>query len=160
MGAARAGRGGRSEAPLSAVDLAFITPADPPYADELELRFRVLREPLGHPRTAVPFPFEEASLHLVALDRGKVIGCVLFHPESERTGRLFQMAVVAGLQKGGIGTQLVRRLEEDVRVRGFFQITLHARAAAVPFYERLGYACFGEPFTEVGLPHRHMRRDL
>jgi predicted GNAT family N-acyltransferase len=140
--------------------LAFITPEDARYADELELRFRVLREPIGHPRTAVTFPFEKESLHLVAVDDGRVIGCVLFHPESEHTGRLFQMAVESGLQKGGVGTKLVRRLEDEVRGRGFGEVTLHARQTAVPFYERLGYACFGEPYTEVGLPHRSMRRDL
>jgi predicted GNAT family N-acyltransferase len=140
--------------------LAFITPEDARYADELELRFRVLREPIGHPRTAVTFPFEKESLHLVAVDDGRVIGCVLFHPESEHSGRLFQMAVASGLQKGGVGTKLVRRMEEEVRGRGFGEVTLHARQTAVPFYERLGYACFGEPYTEVGLPHRSMRRDL
>jgi predicted GNAT family N-acyltransferase len=30
----------------------------------------------------------------------------------------------------------------------------------VPFYERLGYAVYGDPFEEVGVPHRHMRRAL
>jgi predicted GNAT family N-acyltransferase len=140
--------------------LAFITPQDARYADELELRFRVLREPIGHPRTAVTFPFEKESLHLVAVDDDRVIGCVLFHPESEHSGRLYQMAVASGLQKAGVGTKLVRRLEDEVRGRGFGEVTLHARQTAVPFYERLGYACFGEPYTEVGLPHRSMRRDL
>jgi predicted N-acetyltransferase YhbS len=142
------------------MEFAFITPEDARYADELELRFRVLREPIGQPRTAVAFPFEKESLHLIAVDDGRVIGCVLFHPEGEHTGRLFQMAVASGLQKGGVGTKLVRRLEEEVRGRGFGEVILHARQTAVPFYERLGYACFGEPYTEVGLPHRHMRRDV
>ena len=39
-------------------------------------------------------------------------------------------------------------------------MTLHAREAAVPFYERLGYLSEGEPFDEVGLPHRAMRKRL
>jgi len=145
---------------MSGIALAFITPSDPRYEEELELRFRVLREPLGHPRTAVTFPFEKESLHLVATGGGRVVGCVLFHPESERSGRLLQMAVSPELQKRHVGTGLVRRLEDEVSGRGFREVTLHARAAAVSFYERLGYACFGEPFTEVGLPHRHMCRSL
>ena len=34
------------------------------------------------------------------------------------------------------------------------------RPAAVAFYERLGYEIDGEPFTEVGLAHRRMRKAL
>jgi predicted GNAT family N-acyltransferase len=141
-----------------ALELVFITPDHPRYEDELELRFRVLREPLGHPRSAVAFPFERESLHLIAFDEGAVVGCVLFHPESAGDGRLFQMAVRGERQKGGLGRQLVRALEEELVRRGFREVHLHARAQVVPFYERLGYEVFGEPFEEVGIPHRHMRR--
>jgi ribosomal protein S18 acetylase RimI-like enzyme len=120
----------------------------------------VLRAPLGHPREATRFPFEEASLHLVALEAGAVVGCVLFHPEGPTTGRLFQMAVEPGRQGKHIGQQLVRELETEVTRRGFRTVTLHAREAAVGFYSLLGYEVFGESFTEVGIPHRHMRREL
>ena len=40
------------------------------------------------------------------------------------------------------------------------EVTLHARANVVGFYERLGYSAQGDPFLEVGIPHRHMRRAL
>jgi predicted N-acetyltransferase YhbS len=143
-----------------AVELEFIDPAHTLYQGELELRFRVLREPLGHPRSAVLFPFESESLHLVAVEDGEVRGCVLFHPENERSGRLFQMAVRPELQGKGVGAKLVRRLEEELSRRGFTHVHLHARAQVVPFYERLGYEVYGEPFVEVGVPHRHMQRDL
>jgi ribosomal protein S18 acetylase RimI-like enzyme len=142
------------------VQLRLIDPLHPRYAEEMELRYRVLREPLGHPRTAVAFPFESESLHVVALASGVLVGCVLFHPESAEKGRLFQMAVSPSLQSRGIGRQLVARLEHEVRSRGFREVTLHARQTAVSFYERLGYGCFDAPFVEVGIPHRHMRKSL
>ncbi|NPC74359.1 MULTISPECIES: GNAT family N-acetyltransferase [Corallococcus] len=138
----------------------FIDPRHPLYAGELELRFRVLREPLGHAREDVKFPFEDASLHLVAHANGDVLGCVLFHPEDAHGGRLFQMAVSPSLQKKGLGAQLVRALEEELRTRGFRHVHLHARAPVVPFYERLGYAPYGELYEEVGIPHRNMQRDI
>ena len=34
------------------------------------------------------------------------------------------------------------------------QLLAHAREPAVAFYERLGFTASGEPFQEVGLPHR------
>ncbi|RKH00453.1 GNAT family N-acetyltransferase [Corallococcus carmarthensis] len=138
----------------------FIAPRHPLYAGELELRFRVLREPLGHAREDVKFPFEDDSLHLVAHANGDVLGCVLFHPEDAHGGRLFQMAVSPSLQKKGLGAKLVRALEEELRTRGFRHVHLHARTPVVPFYERLGYTLYGEPYEEVGIPHRNMQRDI
>jgi ribosomal protein S18 acetylase RimI-like enzyme len=142
------------------VDLLFTHPGEPLYQEELELRFRVLREPLGQSRDTVQFPFEKDSLHLVAREGAAVVGCVLFHPEAGERGRLFQMAVEARLQGQGVGAALVRRLEQELRTRGIREVTLHARQTAVAFYERLGYSVEGDPFVEVGLPHRHMRRVL
>ena len=132
----------------------------PEYAQELDLRWRVLRRPLGFGRDAVAFPFEAESLHLVAIEAGRVVGCVLFHPEGPATGRLFQMAVEPGRQGTGLGTRLVRALEDEVTRRGFREITLHARDTAVAFYAGLGYEPSGPPYVEVGIPHQNMRRDL
>jgi ribosomal protein S18 acetylase RimI-like enzyme len=140
--------------------LTFIGTESPEYASELDLRWRMLRKPLGHGREAVAFPFEAESLHLVALDGNRVVGCVLFHPDGPRTGRLFQMAVEPDRQGTGLGTRLVRGLEAEVARRGFDEVTLHARDTAVGFYARLGYDAVGEPFVEVGIPHQSMRKAL
>jgi predicted GNAT family N-acyltransferase len=143
------------------MELRFISIDDPRYADELELRYRVLREPLGHMRADVPFPFEHESLHLIALnDDGSVVGCVLFHPETPESGRLFQMAVVPALQRTGLGRRMVSALENELGRRGVAEVHLHARENVVPFYERLGYSAFGEPFMEVSISHRHMHKKL
>jgi len=145
---------------MSEAVLRFVGLDAPEYAEELDLRWRVLREPLGFAPDAVAFPFEAESLHLVALDGGRVVGCVLFHPEGTESGRLFQMAVEPDRQGTGLGTLLVRTLEEDLVRRGFREVTLHARDTAVGFYARLGYAPVGPPYVEVGIPHQNMRRPL
>ncbi len=142
------------------MEFSFITPDDPRYEAELDLRFRVLRAPLGHTRADVPFPFERESLHLIAHEGARLLGCVLFNPDSARGGRLFQMAVEPELQGQGLGRKLVRALEAELARRALFEVYLHARAPVVPFYERLGYACHGEPFLEVGIEHQEMRRTL
>jgi predicted GNAT family N-acyltransferase len=43
---------------------------------------------------------------------------------------------------------------------GFTEVYLHAQAAAVDFYERLGFRAEGPEFDEVGIPHRRMRRGI
>ena len=127
------------------------------YSRELDLRFRVLRAPLGMTREQTAFSGEQACLHVLARDGEAVVGCVLFDFAS---GRLRAMAVEASRQGQGVGARLVQKLEQEVAARGVRAVTLHARQNAVGFYQRLGYATQGEPFTEVGLPHRDMHKTL
>ncbi len=139
--------------------LAFLDPShDPRYEGELDLRFRVLREPLGMARDTVRFERDPECLHLVAVNAdGTVVGCVLFDFES---GRLRAMAVDVARQRGGVGRLLIGGLEEELRRRGLTLVHLHARAHVVGFYEKLGYVAYGEPFLEVGIPHRTMKKQL
>lgn len=146
------------------IALRFIEASGSLFAQELALRDRVLREPLGLPPDSVRFPFEDRSLHLCAIERlanaERVVGCVLFHCESESEGRLFQMAVEPTLQGRGIGRRLVSMLETELCERGVLCVRLHARAVASAFYERLGYRVVGDPFLEVGIEHVEMKKAL
>lgn len=146
------------------MDLRVVSANTPLHKSELDLRYRILREPLAMPRGSEWFEHEERCIHVVLGDSVRVFGCVLFCPEvvpgSKKSGRLLQMAVDQALQNKGWGRKLVRRLEAEVKSLGFEEIVLHSRASAIGFYESLGYACFGEPYTEVGIPHRNMRKSL
>ncbi len=141
------------------MEMRFIGVDDPLYDAECALRSKVLREPLGFSRGAEQFPFEGESLHLVAIDDGVVVGCLLFHPE-EKTGRLFQMAILPERQGGGIGKQLINYMEEALRLRGYTSVYLHARKPVVTFYELLDYVAEGDPFTEIGIEHQKMVKVL
>lgn len=141
------------------MEFKFIDIEDPLYEKERKLRSKVLREDLGFPPGAEVFPFEDKSLHLVAVEDDEVIGCAAFHPE-EKTGRLYQMAVYEKYRGNGIGRRLVARMEGHLKEEGFEEIYLHARDYAVPFYEKLGYEAYGEPFVEIGIDHRKMKKGL
>ena len=141
------------------MELRFIDTRDPLYESETKLRSKILREPFGFPPGAEIFPFENASLHLVAVEGDAVVGCVLFHPEG-KTGRMYQMAVSEPHRGEGIGRRLVAELEEHLREKEFEEIYLHARDYAVSFYEQLGYEAEGEMFMEIGIEHRLMKRRL
>jgi predicted GNAT family N-acyltransferase len=53
-------------------------------------------------------------------------------------------------------------VEATAMVEGAEELWLNSRESAVGFYERLGYACDGEPFVSplTGIPHRRMRKGL
>ncbi len=140
--------------------LLFITTSHPLYDAERKLRWEVMRRPLGMPVGSEVFPFEDESLHLVLVEGGDVVGCVLFHADEPAGGRLFQMAVREALHGKGYGRQLVRHLEAHLVTLGVSHVHLHARASVSGFYAALGYTPFGDPYEEVGIPHVSMERTL
>lgn len=146
---------------MEPLDLILIDVTDELYEGECHLRFRVLREPLGYSPADVAFPFEADSLHLLAVDADRTVrGCVLFHPDGDGGGRLYQMAVDPVLQGQGVGRALVLHMEAELQDRGTHHVDLHSRDVAVGFYARLGYEPVGPEYEEVGIPHQNMRKSL
>jgi ribosomal protein S18 acetylase RimI-like enzyme len=145
--------------PRPDVEFKFIGTSGPEYAAERELRYEVLRKPLGLGMGAEELPFERESFHLVAIRDGRPIGCLLFKPEG-KTGRIYQMAVDEKFRRQGIGSRMLAKMEEHLRDKGFTSAYLHARHHAVSFYEKNGYSVSGEPFIEVGIEHRLMKKDF
>ena len=80
--------------------------------------------------------------------------------DDARTARIGRMATERAVRGGGAGQQVMRALEQVARQRGDIAVVLGAQRSAEGFYRRLGYAPYGEPYEEVGIPHIGMRKDL
>lgn len=132
----------------------------PAYEATVALRTEVLRRPLGLAFTAEELAREDADHHLVCHDDGALVACLVVTPRTADDAKVRQVAVAPSLQGQGVGAALSRFAEDFARQRGFKSITLHARATAVGFYEKLGYQRVGEPFEEVTLPHWKMQKTL
>lgn len=131
------------------------------YQRTVALRMNVLISPLGLTIPPEALAAEAADFHLTGSSpQGELLACMILTPEGNSSIRMRQVAVAAKRQKEGIGTALVEFSEQFAREKGFTEMTMHAREAAVPFYERLGYARYGERFEEVTIPHWKMRKEL
>ena len=60
----------------------------------------------------------------------------------------------------GVGRAVLDALLGAARDRGDREALLHAQMSAVPFYERAGFGCRGEPFDDAGIEHVEMVRSL
>lgn len=143
-----------------------ISTTHPLYPQAVDLRSRVLLEPIGYSldRFHAEFPgLEQRFDHIVAaIDHpsGKrVVGtvCLLPHFPERGVGKLMQMVVDPQRQREGIGRALIATLER----RAFGEIGLnwlfcHARGDSVGFYIRMGWTIVGEPFLEAGISHFRM----
>ena len=131
------------------------------YRQELQLRDRLLRAPLGLAFDATELDAEQHQLHFGIIDdQSKLIACVVAVALSPSQAKIRQMVVDLPYQRQGTGTLLLKKTELELADRGFRSIELNARDLATEFYEKLGYRVEGEPFIEVKIPHFKMSKRL
>lgn len=130
------------------------------YRQMVDLRFQLLRNPLGLSFTSDELEREKSDILLGCFEDDKLEACCILTEVDPGTVRLRQMAVGAALQGKGIGRVLMNFAENIARDRKYTRLTMHARKSAVGFYEKSGYRIGSEEFTEVTIPHYVMEKDL
>lgn len=130
------------------------------YKEVLQLRYEILRKPLGLEVSAKDVATDDKEFHIAAFEDEKIIGCVVLRPLTADIIKLRQMAVSGSQQGKGIGTKIVKYAEELAASRGFKIMETHARTVAQGFYERLGYVTQGGAFIEATVPNIKMLKSL
>lgn len=130
------------------------------YEQMLMLRNNILRKPLGLAFSQDELETEKHHMHMAAFEDDQILGCCMLVEEDPETVRLRQMAVVNDVQGKGIGRALMQFAENLARDRGYHRITMHARKAAIGFYEKMGYKKIGDEFLEITIPHYVMEKEL
>ena len=120
------------------------------YRHWLELRFRVLREPLGLNISESDIAVEKDDYHLVAKtshSENTIVGGLILQTRDQPVGvgKMRQVAVEPDFQELGIGKCLVLEMERRAcEELNLTRIVLHSRETVVPFYEKLGYETHGK----------------
>ncbi len=130
------------------------------YRQMLQLRFHILRKPLGLQFDQNELEKEKNDILIGAFEEEKILGCCLLTRVDHQTVKLRQMAVFNSLQGKGIGATMMNFAENIARDRGFRKLIMHARKTAVGFYEKQGYRVSGTEFIEVTIPHFVMEKNL
>lgn len=125
----------------------------------------------------VPVELERDDLdagadHVVALLDGSLVGTGrLVSGRIDEQGRLEpgtagtvgtigRMAVLDAARGAGVGRALLDLLVARAVERGLPAVELHAQVHARGFYERAGFAPYGDVYLEAGIEHVGMRREL
>ena len=130
------------------------------YKKMIDLRYHLLRKPLGLSFDEEELEGEKNNIHIGCFDEDKMEGCCMLVPKDKENIQLRQMAVTSGLQGKGIGRVLTYFAENVARDRGYKKILMNARKTAMGFYEKLGYSKTGNEFLEVTIPHFVMEKNL
>ena len=130
------------------------------YDRTVDLRDEVLRRPLHIAFSPEQLAAERDDIHLACYQDDSLVACLVLTPKADGEIKMRQVAVAPGLQRSGIGRQLVEESEKIARQHGYSRMVLNARDTAIPFYEKLGYHTVGDQFTEVGIPHFRMEKEV
>ena len=141
------------------------TPAE--WAAYYQLRYAVLRQPWQQPPGSerVAADDEPGTIHALLLAGAagapvaRAVG--MLQPTGNAQGQIRFMAVAPEAAGQGLGRHIVAHLEEQARAAGLRAIVLHAREAAVGFYEKLGYEVVEPSHLLFGvIPHFLLRKQL
>jgi len=132
------------------------------YRQMVELRYDVLRKPLGLTFSEQNLEKDKDDLLLISRypNEGKITGCCILTPLNEYTVQLRQMAIAGFCQGKGLGSELLHHAEKIAEENHFEYMYLHARKTAIDFYKKQGYTIEGDQFMEVGIPHFEMIKKL
>ncbi len=132
----------------------------PLYEQIVRLREKVLRIPLGLKFSENDLIIDQDEQIFALILDHTPIACVQVRTLTTEKVKLRQMAVDSAFQKQGWGKTLLNKVEEYLLKQGIETIELHARKSAVDFYKKIGYQILSSEFTEVGLPHYKMRKQI
>jgi len=130
------------------------------YQEELQLRDKVLRKPLGMDLFAENLEKEQWDIHVGAFQENKLIGVLILTVIDNDMLKMRQVAVDENFRSMKTGTALVRFSEEYALLRNYKMIVLNARSTAVDFYVKLGYEKVSDMFLEINIPHYKMQKKL
>ena len=124
------------------------------YQELLDLRYRILLQPLGL-KFLDSFREQEAGfLHIGCIDSvsDKLIGGLIMVPVDNEEIRIMQVA--------GIGKKLIEYAEKTAKEIGYSRMVMHAMLSVVGFYEKLGFRQDSDLFEEKGINFIRMVKNL
>jgi GNAT superfamily N-acetyltransferase len=145
------------------LQIRLVEPATPAeFRQYYDLRWKTLRAPWGQPRGSETDPLDADSTHLMAVDSGQgILGVGRLHFSAIGEARIRYMGVATDYQRRGIGTQILRGLEENALRLGATRIVLDAREVALGFYRKHGYVATGPgPMLFNRIAHVSMEKQV
>jgi predicted GNAT family N-acyltransferase len=127
----------------------------------LALRHQVFCVEQGVPEPLERDGLDREALHVVALAGGRVVGtCRLLRADDQETWRLGRMAVAREWRRAGVGQAVLSQAHVEAARVGARRVVLAAQVPVRDFYARNGYVAWGNEFTEAGVRHVAMTREL
>lgn len=132
------------------------------YDELVELRYKVLLEPLGLKFLDSYREKEIEYLHIGCIESldDRLVGGLMLVPVNDEEIRMMQVAVDSRYQREGVGHQMVAYAEKRAKEAGYSRLVMHSMLSVVHFYEKLGFKADGDIFEENGITFVKMVKDI
>lgn len=132
------------------------------YDELVELRYKVLLEPLGLKFLDCYREKEIGYLHIGCIESldDRLVGGLMLVPVSDEEIRMMQVAVDGRYQREGVGHQMVAYAEKRAKEAGYSRLVMHSMLSVVHFYEKLNFRAEGDIFEENGITFVKMVKNL
>jgi predicted GNAT family N-acyltransferase len=126
----------------------------------LAVRARVFRDEQAMVSSDLTDNDDRNGVHVYARQTGRAIaaGRLTSPPKGRTEGQIAWVAVLPEHRGGGAGTAVMRALLEIADQHRFPSVLISAQTHALPFYRRLGFRPYGDPFQVKGIEHQYMER--
>ncbi len=126
-----------------------------------DLRYRILREPLGKERGSERNEGDETGVHFALFEQGTIVGVARLDKVDHEICQVRFVAIEDNIQGKGYGKKLMNEVEQEGKRIGHKKMILHARDYALPFYEKLNYTLIGASYKLFDvLQHFEMHKNL
>ena len=126
-----------------------------------DLRWRILRQPWSDKKQSAEDEYERTAIHLSAWEGNKLVGTGRFYFLASGEAQIKGMAVEHGYENKGIGSMILKGLEERAVRSGAKRTVLHARESALEFYRKNGYHVVERSYSLFySMVHWRMHKDL
>ncbi|MBM3275292.1 MAG: GNAT family N-acetyltransferase [Candidatus Sericytochromatia bacterium] len=140
--------------------LDFVAGTDPKFRDALLVRQAVFVEEQGIDPEIEVDEYDGICWHALAYLGDRIVGTARLVTLDRFTAKIGRVAVLGEARGRGVGTALMRLLEDYARREGITRVVLDAQFQVIPLYEKLGYEAEGEPFLDAGIVHKRMTKTL
>ena len=134
------------------------------YREQLQpikhIRIKVFQE---EQKVAPELEFDDkdaTAIQLLAYLDNEPIGTARIRNIDQQTAKIERLAVLPKARKQGIGKQLMEAALEIIANQNKQIAIVHAQAYIAQLYTQLGFEQVGEKFTEAGIPHVKMQKEL
>lgn len=126
-----------------------------------DLRYRILREPLGKERGSERNEGDETGIHFALFDKTQICAIARLDLQENGIAQVRFVAVDSTIQGRGYGRFIMDACEEKAKAIGCSKIILHARDYAVDFYKKLNYQLIEKSYKLFDvLQHYLMEKEL
>lgn len=134
---------------------------DQQFKEYYELRWSLLRKHLAQAKGSEKDEFENDAIHVMAVDTDKIIDVGRGHFIASDQAQIRYMAVEENHRRKGVGTLILKDIENKLKAKGAKKIILNSRDSAVDFYKQNGYRIIAKGHVLFGkIQHYKMEKLL